>query len=138
MLAPEGLGQRADLTTTRPGRTIEVPGGTQALHRSEFIDLEHEGRRGTVPRPSLLGAIVGKGAACGLPGDTSRHHRDLALLCALVPDPFEMREQMENKDIKRVRTGGRLHEDLHPAWALLSDDLRAQGRAAYKILTADR
>lgn len=35
VLAPEGLGERADLTTTPPGRTIEVPGGTQALSRTE-------------------------------------------------------------------------------------------------------
>lgn len=28
VLAPEGLGQRTDLTTTPPGRTIQVPGGT--------------------------------------------------------------------------------------------------------------
>lgn len=137
VLAPEGLGERSDLTTTRPGRTIEVPGGTQALRRSELIELEHEGRRGAVPRPSLLGAIVGKGAACGLPGDTSRHHRDLALLCALVSDPFEMREQMDRRDLKRVRVGGRLHDDLHPAWALLPEDLRAQGRTAYEVLTAE-
>jgi hypothetical protein len=31
VLAPDGLGARADLTTSPPGRTIEVPGGTQAL-----------------------------------------------------------------------------------------------------------
>ncbi|MCE2421666.1 hypothetical protein I8742_25860, partial [Escherichia coli] len=31
VLAPEGLGERTDLTTTPPGRTLQVPGGTQAL-----------------------------------------------------------------------------------------------------------
>ena len=31
VLAPEGVGARADLSTEAPGRTIEVPGGTQAL-----------------------------------------------------------------------------------------------------------
>jgi hypothetical protein len=31
VLAPQGLGQRTDLTTTPPGRTIPVPGGTQPL-----------------------------------------------------------------------------------------------------------
>ena len=29
VLAPEGLGLRTDLTTTPPGRTLQVPGGTQ-------------------------------------------------------------------------------------------------------------
>lgn len=34
VLAPEGLGSRTDLTTTPPGRTLQVPGGTQALEWS--------------------------------------------------------------------------------------------------------
>ncbi|MPZ01157.1 MAG: hypothetical protein GEU97_24980 [Actinophytocola sp.] len=36
ILAPDGLGPRTDLTTTRPGRTVEMPGGTQALQRTEW------------------------------------------------------------------------------------------------------
>ncbi len=31
VLAPEGLGERTDLTTTPPGRTLQVPGGTRTL-----------------------------------------------------------------------------------------------------------
>ncbi|UMG92276.1 hypothetical protein [Nocardioides sp. TF02-7] len=85
----KGWGERADLTTTPPGRTIEVPGGTQALSRAEGITVVHAGRRGTIPRPILLAAIVGKAAATALPGP-ERHYRDRALLCALVPDPFEL------------------------------------------------
>jgi hypothetical protein len=68
-----------------------VPAGTQALSRTELVDIEHEGRQGRVPRPSLLAAVVAKGAACALPGDSSRHSRDLALLAALVDDPFALR-----------------------------------------------
>ncbi len=73
VLAPEGLGVNTDLTTTKPGRTLEVPGGTQALERTERVEVVHEGRRALVPRPSLLAAMVAKGAACALPGDCSRH-----------------------------------------------------------------
>lgn len=60
-----------------------MPGGTQALKRTEWIDVTHEGRTAAVPRPSLLAAIVAKGAACGLDGDTARHFRDLADTCRL-------------------------------------------------------
>lgn len=70
LLAPEGIGERADLTTTPPGRTIQVPGGTQALRRTERIRVQVGRRLGEVPRPSLLGAIVGKAAACGIPATT--------------------------------------------------------------------
>jgi len=80
VLAPEGLGGKVDLTTTPPGRTLEIPGGTQALNRTERVDVIHEGRRGSVPRPGLLAAIVAKAAATGLP-NPGRHYRDL-LCCA--------------------------------------------------------
>ena len=136
VLAPEGLGPRVDLTTTRPGRTIEVPGGTQALERTEFVDVIHEGRRGIVPRPSLLAALIGKGAACGLAGDSSRHLRDLALLCAVVPDPFDVREQLKGKDRQRLLRGGALFDRGHAAWQLVPNDIREQGQEAYAVLTA--
>jgi hypothetical protein len=100
VLAPEGVGERADLTTTKPGRTLEVPGGSQALERTERIAILHEGREGSVSRPTLHGAIVGKAAACGLPGDPARHLRDLAFLCSLVEDPFVLRDQLTPKDRK--------------------------------------
>jgi len=90
LLAPEGVGARADLTTTHPGHTLQVPGGTQALSRTERVVVQIAGRVGEVPRPTLLAAIVAKARACGLPGDPSRHLRDLALLCACVDDPFSL------------------------------------------------
>src|SRR5712691_9914775 len=61
LLAPDGLGQRADLRTIPPAHTLEVPGGTQALNRSELVDITIATRAGLVPRPNLLGAIVLKG-----------------------------------------------------------------------------
>lgn len=133
VLAPEGLGERADLTTTPPGRTIEVPGGTQALSRAERITVVHEGRRGMIPRPTLLAAIVGKAAATALPGP-ERHYRDLALLCALVPDPFDVAEQLTRKDRQRVRLASKLLGDTHPAWALVPDAIRSSGQIAYGVI----
>lgn len=133
VLAPEGLGERADLTTTPPGRTIEVPGGTQALSRTELITVVHEGRTGTIPRPTLLAAIVGKAAATALPGP-ERHYRDLALLCALVEDPFEISEQLTRKDRQRLRLASQLLDDAHAAWSLVPAAIRPAGQIAYGIL----
>lgn len=133
VLAPEGLGDRAVLTTSPPGRTIEVPGGTQALNRTERVTVIHEGRSGTVPRSSLLAAIVGKAAATAL-ATPERHYRDLALLCALVDDPFTLAEQLTTKDRQRVRSARDLVDDAHAAWALVPEAIRGQGRIAYGIL----
>ena len=137
VLAPEGLGARANLTTTKPGRTLEVPGGTQALDRTELVVVEHEGRSVAVPRPSLLAALVVKGAASGLPGDPSRHLRDLALLCALVEDPFTMREELTKKDDHRLRMAGVLGSATHPAWLLVPADVREQGQMTFGILVPE-
>ena len=133
VLAPEGLGERAVLTTSPPGRTIEVPGGTQALNRTERVTIVHEGRSGTLPRPTLLAAIVGKAAATELP-TPARHYRDLALLCALVEDPFDLAEQLTRKDRKRIRLAKALLDDTHAAWALVPDVVRGQGQIAYGVL----
>lgn len=133
VLAPEGLGERTDLTTSPPGRTLEVPGGTQALSRTELVTVVHEGRRGEVPRPSLVAAIVAKAAAVEL-ADPARHYRDLALLCALVVDPFDMRDQLVRKDRQRLRKAKKLSDDAHPAWALVPAQVRAQGQIAFGVL----
>ena len=135
VLAPEGLGPNTNLTTTKPGRTVEVPGGTQALERSEQVEVHHENRRVLVPRTSLLGAVVGKAAACALPGNSNRHLRDLALLCALVPDPFSLAEKLTGKDRQRLGSARRLADPWHPGWQLVPSDVREQGFQAFLILT---
>ena len=86
-----------------------------------------------IPRPTLLAAIVGKAAATALPGP-ERHYRDLALLCALVPDPFDVAEQLTRKDRQRVRMASKLLGDTHPAWALVPESIRSSGQIAYGIL----
>ncbi|MGQ0847493.1 MAG: hypothetical protein ACT4QF_25530 [Sporichthyaceae bacterium] len=138
VLAPEGVGERADLTTTPPGRTVEVPAGTQALDRTEIVRVRHGERIGFVPRPSLLAAVVGKAAACRLPGDPARHLRDLAFLCALVEDPFAMREEMTRKDLARVRSAASLLADREaPSWRQLGPELGARGVGALEILLGE-
>lgn len=134
VLAPDGVGPRADLTTTRPGRTVQVPGGTQALRRTELVTVIHEGRSAAVPRPTMLGALICKAAACGLP-DPSRHLRDLALLFALVDDPFASREELTTKDCRRLASAVALSDDAHRAWLLVPAEIRRHGQAAYAIMT---
>lgn len=133
VLAPEGVGARANLLTSPPGRTVEVPGGTQALDRTELVTIVHEGRQGSLPRPTLLAAIVAKAAATGL-SNPERHYRDLALLLCLVQDPFALTEQLKSKDRQRLRRARQLLDNAHPAWALAPSEVRANGQISYTIL----
>jgi hypothetical protein len=137
ILAPEGVGHRADLRTSPPGRTIQVPAGTQALARTELVDVRHGSRRGRVPRPSLLAAVVGKAAACRIPGNPERHLRDLAFLCTLVEDPFAMRSHMTTKDLSRLRAAAPMLGDVTGLpWRQLDSERWALGTAALEILTS--
>lgn len=87
VLIPRHLGQKA---ATRKGAaggtTIETPGAQQALDRTQEVEIRVGDRIGTVRRPSLLGALVGKGAAYGVTLDRARtrHLVDFAVLSTLV------------------------------------------------------
>ncbi|MHB1130244.1 MAG: hypothetical protein ACYC06_09380, partial [Ilumatobacteraceae bacterium] len=87
VLAPDGLGLRADLTTTRPGRTVQVPGGTQALQRTELVPVVIGTSTGFVPRPSLLGAIISKAGAVEVADAPEAQRVDLVFLLSLVDNP---------------------------------------------------
>jgi len=115
-----------------------VPGGTQALERSEQVEVHHENRRALVPRTSLLGAVVGKAAAGALPVNNHRHLRDLALLCALVPDPFSLAEELMSKDRKRLGSARLLADPWHPGWQLVPSDVLEQGFKPSRSSPADR
>jgi hypothetical protein len=136
VLGPDGLGERADLTTSPPGRTIQVPGGTQALTRTERVPVVHESQSGQIPRPTLLGAIIMKAAATQLP-TPARHYRDLALLCSIVPDPFHLASQLTAKDRQRLQNARALADDRHIAWSLVPPEIRGHGQIAFTVLTTN-
>lgn len=136
VLAPDGLGARPDLTTTPPGRTVQVPGGTQALARTQLVPVIFDGRVGMVPRPSLLGAIVSKAVAVNVDDVPDAQRSDLALLLSLVDDPLEMAAHLTSKDRQRLRARGEMIDRDGPAWAVLSAGRVDRGIAAYRILCA--
>ena len=134
VLAPEGLGPRTDLTTTPPGRTLEVPGGTQALDRTELVPVVFGDQTGSVPRPSLLGAIVGKAVAVVVDDVPDAQRLDLALLLSLVADPIELADQLTQKDRQRLEARIEMTDAGQLAWSRLPADAADRGRAALQLL----
>lgn len=134
VLAPEGLGRRADLTTTPPGRTIQVPGGTQALARTELLPVECAGAHGHIPRPSLLGAIICKAAAVPVHRDRQIQLADLALLLSLIADPPAMAPGLSHKDRVRLRGAAEIASPDHAVWTDLAAPVAAQARLALRTL----
>ena len=45
------------------GHTVQAPGSTQALRRTERVNVAHAGRDTLTPRPDLIGALLVKQAA---------------------------------------------------------------------------
>lgn len=134
VLAPDGLGERSDLTTTPPGRTLQVPGGTQALQRTELVPVSFDGQHGLVPRPSLLGAIVGKALAADVDDAPDAQRSDLALLLSLLDDPIAFAEQLTKKDRQRLQRRIEMSDPDHPAWRLLEPRLADRGRTTARFL----
>lgn len=143
VLAPEGLGPRANVFTNRPARTVQVPGSKQAIDRSEVVDVSvtsigggpvHVGR---VRRPSLLAATIAKAAATTIPVRTNpeRDWQDAALLLALIGDPIAAAGDCTNADRRRLRKLKPLREPSHVGWDGLSD-LYDRGSAALGFLIA--
>lgn len=133
LIAPEGLGERVDLTTIPPLTVPPLPGTRQALDRTQRLTVAHDGRLGTIPRPDLLGALVIK--SCAATSDrtaaTARHGEDLARLYSLVSDPAGLAHDTTKKDRLRLRGAPA------PTWEVLTDPAsRAAAQLAHQRLTA--
>jgi len=138
VLAPEGLGPSTDLTTTPPNRTISVPAGTQALTRTELLPVKTKTREGMVPRPSLLGAVIGKAVAVDIDDVPEAQRQDLVFLLALVEDPLGTADLLTSKDHQRIRRRSELTGAEHPVWPTLTQEQRDRARATLAILMRDR
>ncbi len=134
VLAPEGLGPRTDITTTPPGHTVQVPGGTQALNRTELLPIVAGPTRGLLPRPSLLGALIIKAAAVTVDDIPEDQRSDLALLLSLIQQPTALRNQLTSKDRKRLRARSEMLDPRQRAWSQLPGSLADHGRAALRLL----
>ena len=92
LLAPDGLGKRADLRTFGRAATVEIGGGSYALARSERLAVSFAGRAGTVHRPDLAGALLIKAVAAHQDRKPERHLSDLTFLSGLIVDPIALRD----------------------------------------------
>lgn len=144
ILAPEGLGAKADIRTQPPARTVQAPGATQAFKRSEWVAVtivSHVGREtrtGQVRRPTLLGALVAKAAATQIAvrQNPERDWADAAMALALLDRPDLAANELTAKDRQRLRLLQPL-AGTHDAWTELGRQARQQGQDALGMLLAN-
>jgi hypothetical protein len=136
VLAPEGLGP-SGATTTGKLRTIQIPGGTQALNRTEVVQIVIEDAAVTLRRPTLIAAILLKARALRVHSRPEDQRHDLVTLLSLLDDPRATRTTLSSKEIGWVRSiSDRLSID-DPSFqeSFKAAQLRT-ARAAYRILAA--
>ena len=142
VLAVEGLGRRADVSTVRPAHTVQVPASAQAFDRSDLVDVRvsrldgEASAKGSVRRPNLLGALVAKAAATSIAVRTNpeRDWEDAALLLSVALDPIGLAASCRAKDRKRLTALQPLLDGDHPAWGRLGAERRQRGSTTLEFL----
>lgn len=101
VLAPDGMNPPPSLRGSF--KAVGVPGGSQALFRSEVVTVSVNGEDFELRRPTLLGAILIKARSLMRHADTQSQRDDLLRLLALVEDPREMAADLRSSERKWLR-----------------------------------
>ena len=136
VLAPEQVSD-ANRQTYGAVRTVAVPGGRQALHRTIRVPVRSRAIEGEVPVPNLLGAILIKGRAIDVSSRPASQREDFAFLLSLVKG-LDQADAFRADMFGRQRTWLRKHEELgnprHPCWRNIPN--AQQGVVTYRRLIA--
>ncbi|WP_156212709.1 hypothetical protein [Lentzea aerocolonigenes] len=139
VLAPSGVKPPPDLTTTPPGKTIEVPAGREALRHRVVVQATYGDRSADLLIPDMARALKLKAAAYGqeygkspAKAWNSRHLEDLAFLTSLLTDPEPviagLGEAGSNLHLADV-----LDDPGHHAW-VAAGDLAEDGYLTWEVI----
>jgi hypothetical protein len=134
VLAPDGLHTKARRITVPPAHTVQVPGGTQALRRTELVSVRLGRRRGTLPRPNLLGAILVKTRAVDIDDVPANQRLDLALLLSFVDDADALAAELRGRERSWLSRRLEMNAVDADCWRPLGADARQQGLSALRTL----
>jgi len=121
VLGPDGLGPNTNLRVAEGAHTVEVPGGSQALNRSEEFTVRSRRRSGRVPIPNLLGAILVKVRAISVDDNAEAQRRDVGFLLSLVRDPDSLEGNLARSERKWLRGHDYLADSGHDSYAGLPE-----------------
>jgi len=135
VLAPDGLNTVHSRLTVGKLHTVQVPGGTQALNRTRVQDVRIGRRRGGIPVPSLLGAILLKARAVAVDDVPENQRIDLALLLSLVEDVAPLQEELRRTEKSWLRRREEMGSASSACWRFFSRDEAQRGVATFRQLT---
>lgn len=138
ILGPDGL--RRPPRTLGKYETIGIPGGSQALKRTETVTITVDGgsaRR--IRRPTLLGAILLKARALQLHKRTEDQRQDLILLLSFVENPRLMASELRGGERRWLQDArGTLRLDDPLLQDRFSEEQIRLARLALEILAPER
>jgi hypothetical protein len=130
VLAPDGIKPPPSLGG---GVTaIGVPGGSQALSRSETVEVTVEGRSFALNRPTLLGALLIKARSLMVHADPDSQREDVLRLLALIEDPRETAVELRKSERRWLRDAEQRLDFASPS--LLERDIQARAELAFRLL----
>jgi hypothetical protein len=135
VLAPDHLGERANIRTVAPNRTIRVPGGTQALKRSTIVRVKSRNVEGDIPRPSILGALLVKVRAIERDDLPNAQRADVALLLQLIEEPDVLARELSRAERRWLGRHDYFGDTSQPIWDEFGADDREQAALVYRRLT---
>ncbi|MGI8728421.1 MAG: hypothetical protein ACR2LK_00195 [Solirubrobacteraceae bacterium] len=130
VLAPDGIKRPVDIGAER--RAIGVPGGSQALSRSEPITITVDGRSFELRRPTLLGAVLIKARSLMVHSHPDSQREDLLALLTLIDDPREMGQRLSRAERRWLRVTEQRLNLSRPS--LLDTDRMRHAELAYRLL----
>lgn len=133
VLAPDGI--RPPRSISAGVKAIGVPGGTQALSRSETVTVRIKGRSFELRRPTLVGALLIKARSLMVHSDTDTQREDLLRLLALIEEPSQMAADLRKSERAWLRRAERRLD--FSAVSLLDADTMRRARLAYQLLIRD-
>lgn len=136
VLAPDGLNTVRSRLTVGKLHTVQVPGGTQALNRTEVQEVRVGRRHGRIPIPNFLGAILLKTRAIAVDDAPENQRIDLALLLSLVEDVEQVRKELRSTEKSWLRRRKEMGRTGTACWRFIPHDDVQRGVATFRQLTA--
>jgi hypothetical protein len=130
VLAPDGITPAPSLG--RGLKAVGVPGGSQALSRSETVTVTVAGRAFELRRPTLVGAVLIKARSLMVHSDPETQREDLLRLLALIEDPREAAATLRKTERGWLRAA---EQRLNPAGpSRLDAETMRRAALAYQLL----
>lgn len=134
LLAPDHLGEKADLTTVPPARTLAVPGGRRAMNARVAFSVKSREAEGRVWMPNLAGALVAKARAVTVDDLPEAQRMDLAFLLGLASLELEdVAVRLDSRD-RGYLSGRREFLELDREFWVAAGELADDARIAYRRL----